>query len=133
MPIPHTESMTNYQEATFNLAGEGDFYGIHNPENTWNGFANPLFTLDVVRQIAQLVKEQNALSADEIQDELVVHGEGNVTYLYAEDGTTETMPSFLVNGKIFYAVMNDAWCWGVNSWKASDGAPKDSLSVKSEV
>lgn len=128
--------MTNYQEATFNLAGEGDFYGIHDPSNTWNGFANPLFTIDVVRQIVELVKEQNANSADEQLDELVVRNYGLVTHVglqYADDGTIEMMPSFLVNGQIFYAVMNDAWCWGVNSWKASDGAPEDSPAVVSEV
>lgn len=132
MLIPHTESMTNYQEAFFNLAGEGNFYGIHNPADTWNGFANPLFTLGVVQKIAQLVKEQNSESADEITDELVVDGEGNVTYFYAEDGTTETMPNFLIDGKVYYSIMNYGWCWGVNSEKVKD-APKDEASVGSEV
>lgn len=130
MTIPHTGSMTNYQEATFNLAGEGDFYGIHDPSDTWNGFATPLFTLDVVREIAQLVKEQNSASADEATDELIVHEDGRVVYLYAEDGTTEEMPTVVVDGVIRYAVMNYGWCWGVNSWKVQD-APTDSDAVRS--
>ena len=124
--------MTNYQEATFNLAGEGDFYGIHDPSDTWNGFANPLFTLDVVREIARLVKEQNSGGADEATDELIVHEDGRVVYLYSEEwnGTTEEMPTVVVDGVIRYAVMNYGWCWGVNSWKVQD-APTDSDAVRS--
>jgi len=130
MATPHNGYMTNYQEATFNLAGEGDFYGIHDPSDTWNGFSNPLFTLDVVREIARLVKEQNSGSADEVTDQLIVkpnwhpNGKGVVSYFYAEDGTTEEMPTVVVGGVTRYAVMNYCWCWGINSRKVQ-GAPSD--------
>lgn len=96
--------------ATFTLAGEGNFAGIHDPSDTWNGYANPLFTLEVAREIADLVAEQNG---DDVEDVLTVHDDGRVTYFYAEDGETETMPTVVVDGVTYFAVMNFAWCWSV--------------------
>lgn len=110
----------NYSPAHFTLAGDGNFAGIHDPKNTWNGFANPAFTLDVVRQIAALVAEMNG---DDIDDVLTVHDDGQVTYYYAEDGETETMPTIVVDGVTYFAVMNWEWCWEI--------APSDSPAVLS--
>lgn len=106
---------------TFTLAGEGNFVGI-NQNAEWNGWACPLFTIDVVKQIADLVAEQNG---DEIEDRLTVHDDGTVTYFYAEDGETETMPTTTIDGVTYYSVMNFSWCWEV--------APSDSTAVGSEV
>lgn len=130
MTVVNTEPMSNFQKATFTLSGEGNFVGYHDPKDTWNGFANPLFPIDSVRAIVELVKEQNALSTDEPQDELTIRTYGGVNYVfykYAEDGTTEQMPSHLVNNEIVFAVMNHAWCWSVAD------APMDSPAVSSEV
>jgi hypothetical protein len=112
--------MTTITTATFTLAGEGSFVGIHDPSDTWNGFANPMFTLEVAREIAKLVAEQNG---DDVEDVLTVHDDGRVTYYYAEDGETETMPTAVINGTTYHAVMNWAWCWEV--------APIDSSVVGS--
>ncbi|NCV44296.1 MAG: hypothetical protein EBX09_07275 [Actinobacteria bacterium] len=106
---------------TFTLAGEGNFVGI-NQDLGWNGWACPLFTIDVVKQIADLVAEQ---SGDDIEDRLTVHDDGTVTYFYAEDGETETMPTTTIDGVTYYSVMNFAWCWEV--------APSDSPAVGSQV
>lgn len=134
--------MGNYQQATFTLAGEGNFVGLHDPNDTWNGFANPLFTISTVRKIIELVNEQNALS-DEPQDELriLTVGYTNMVLLYsAEDGTTEQMPSSLLRwpadglSDIYYAVMNNALCWSVApEQNPTSHAPTDSPAVSSEV
>lgn len=121
MFVANNDPMTNYEQATFQLAGEGNFVGIHIPSSRWNGWANPLFTIEEVQKIAQLVNEQNEESLDDAEGWLVVTPT-SVNYHYADDGEEQPMPAFLVNGKAYYAVMNDAWCWSVVGEDASEDA-----------
>lgn len=109
----HNGLMTNYEQATFNLAGEGNFAGIHDPADTWNGYANPYFTIGEVAKIVSLVGEQNSRS-DEATDELKIHEDGSVVYYYGDDGDDEAMPTIVVDGVTHYAIMHYGWCWAVN-------------------
>lgn len=101
--------MTTYQKARFALAGEGDFIGLHNPEDTWNGWENPLFTIEEARKIALLVEEQNGETAD-AEGQLFVSPVA-VSWVHAEDGEEELMPLHEIDGTHYFAIMNWAWCW----------------------
>ena len=102
-----------YVRHTFSLAGEGMFWGVHRPNETWNGFACPYFSLSEVERIATLVDMMNSY-VDELCV-VVVRGDVVVIREAPYDGEiTETpVATITVDGETFYGVGTFAWCWGL--------------------
>lgn len=113
-----------YVRNTFSLAGEGMFWGVHNPHETWNGFACPFFPLSEVERIATLVDMMN--STDEscaviVRGDVVMIREESYGARYKTDGekygtdlvTEEPVATIEVDGETFYGVGAFAWCWEV--------------------
>jgi hypothetical protein len=89
--------------------------GIHDPKQTWNGWAVPFFTLEEVAKIAQIVDQKcNPME----QWESVAIRDGKVFTEFhgfePEDDDTEEVATIEHDGVTYYGVGAMAWCWEVN-------------------
>lgn len=106
-----------YRRNTFSLAGEGMFFGYHNPDETWNGFECPFFPLSEVERIAVLVDDMN--STDEPcsvivrGDSVIVRTSEYVGFCEPLREHDEEVPTVVVDGVTLYGVGSWSWCWEV--------------------
>ena len=100
------------EKATFTIDGWVTAEGIHNPQQTWNGFAVPFFTLEEVAKIAKAVDEEcNPME----QWESVAIRAGKVFTEYhgfeEDEDTTEEVATVEHEGVTYYGVGAMSWCW----------------------
>lgn len=86
--------------------GEG-FAGIHEPNERWNGWAQPYFTIEVIRNIARWLESQCGEGARIVtwQDGRAIE----ITY----DGETYELPTCTIDGVTYYTT--DGWVWDCDS------------------
>jgi hypothetical protein len=100
---------TNYVCDSFVLDELGEWQGVHIPSERWNGWACPWFTLDVCREIAEVI---NALPDNE---EKIVVTDSQVFSVYVGNGEeekTEVEPSYIA-GALFFPLGSWGWVWEV--------------------
>lgn len=93
---------------------EFEFEGYCIPENRWNGWAIPVFTVDVAKKIAQMVNEI-------MEDEYLVTRNDEQGYFEVKDfnwESTEKLEDFIINvdGQDIVVVgfMGANWTWDVD-------------------
>lgn len=93
---------------SFVLDDLGEWQGIYNPEESWNGFACPLFTLEICREIADVI---NALPDNCERIDITDDGRVFSVWLDGDDrGVTEIEP-YRVAGADFFPLGSHGWVW----------------------
>jgi hypothetical protein len=98
---------SEYIGAVFALDELGNWRGVHNPATRWNGWACPLFTLDVCRDIAEVL---NALPDN---CEVIKVTDSQVFSIYT-DGDEIDMQEYepvTIDGVNFYPLGSMGWVW----------------------
>ena len=107
---------TTYVATAFSVDDFGPYKGLHSPSARWNGWLMPLFTVDVVREIADDLAREQALVG--------LHPEETVTITVDADGVWEHQgPSegyadprgmrvepVSIGGVDYYGI-GDGFCW----------------------
>jgi hypothetical protein len=105
--------MTEYVGAMFALDELGLWQGVHNPSTGWNGWACPLFTLDVCRDIAEVI---NALP-DNCEVIKVTDSEVFSIYTDGDEVDTHEYEPVTIDGVNFYPLGSMGWVWEVTEQK----------------
>jgi len=89
--------------------------GIHDPSETWNGWAVPFFTLEEVAKIAKIVDE-NCNPAEQWESVAIRDGKVFTEYHGFEEGedTAEEVATIKHEGVTYYGVGGWSWCWDVD-------------------
>lgn len=104
---------SNYVCETFALGDLGEWQGIHIPNETWNGFSCPMFTLDTCREIAAVV---NAI--DDNCERIDISDEGRVFSVWMDGDhghgeEAEEVEPIRVAGADFFPLGAFGWTWTV--------------------
>jgi hypothetical protein len=99
----------SYQIAKFKIDGlDGKFKGIHDPKFRWNGWACPMFTLDVAKK---LIKTQSLDDCKEFEMSYYeISSSPNGITEHHVDGV-EFYPVYVVDGVEYYKIGYMNWVW----------------------
>jgi hypothetical protein len=101
----------SYKVATFIIDGlDGKFKGIHNPQIRWNGWACPMFTLNVAKK---LIKSQCLEDCEKFEMSYynISSSPNGITENHV-DGV-EFYPVSVIDGVEYYKIGYMNWVWEV--------------------
>jgi len=110
----------NHAHAFFTLGGTPPQYALYDPTDLWNGWHNPLFTIEQAKKIisymaanGNFLYEEDSYSTDGVNIYYHLHDTNWRTY----DGSTpkkmnteQVMPE-IINGVKYYKIGYWSWCW----------------------
>lgn len=127
--MPQTPSNSNLPVLTkaYFCIDDGPLYeGFHVASRRWNGWATPVFELDVAKEIAK-----SATTPDYVLSFVERENKFTLTDHQSEDFNDEFAASeFLFEGKVMvaYPIGSGSWCW--DDYDQPEDASRDNASPR---
>ena len=103
------------QAAHLSLGDNGPFAGyVAVPQQTWNGWAVPLFPLEVCEKILKtLEKETNATLSHSIEEEVILLADS--TYPQEPERVEPALYLTQSGPQLLYCLGGYSWCWRITA------------------
>jgi hypothetical protein len=105
----------NLEPVTVSIDDSPSFEGMADPNDQWNGWVMPLFTVDVAKAICAAFFADATLNTYEFKDGYVV-----VTYGGMSEEDVDEFHFVERDGQTWVPLGAGSWCWWNDAWRGEE-------------